>query len=817
MKTTMTNVLAAACLAAGSGAFASQPSVRAPELPVGATWNVIEITQGVPEPFASERLESKTYWDLRPPAGSGRVIQRVVMRPGDVGLGSAAGRNGADRALCSFELESRHRLGCRLFRASETDAAGPRFLGSDVLDADDEAAAVDAPRSRVDAIEVGDRFRSDASLGAATESVAVAEGIVVVPGGPREAVLVREIGNGPNGEVLRYRFLSRSGIDVAVLTGPRPAAGEPFRPVKEELLASATPLAAGPVQIPYTSLHKVLTPGATGFLQYSFVGTTAVPTTPLSSVVPAWTTIPSMISIDQTSVSYQPDPTDPSTQDVLPKVWDFTALQTRTLSYRTFNTTRDDTLWDTCLESCSVKNQTATPPDGSWQGYLKIDTFNPNGSALTRDIFLLNDNDTGADPSIDVPFVAFDEADAMDREQICFDDSAGGANRLLRFLKFRGASPAVAVMSPGDPAWTSGGWTNCNNTSGLYLTVASTCGNQCYPGCSAAATPRARGMIDTTAGTGFRMTVLDDGYVHVPAGNYVPALLLRQDTDIQAGVSLFGTCNIGTTRNRAFDYFWVSDAYGLLASVSSPTDTTGTLPPADWSSIGNVTDGGDFTWGPYPPWQISAQACLSGTKVSWSLPSDGSNLNGNPGIADYGYVVSWGNQTDPKALADWNTNPNHTALPGQAGYMAAPAGSEPTSSVITGWAGGSVNATVVTALRYTDPSAGDQRTYKSTAFYKVTENPATLSGATFRVGQAVAPLVAKSGSDLQLTWPAVAGAATYRIRVFSLATKLEIACPAGLDCHPTGSTTVHAGAATDASGYGYRVTAVDACGAESSD
>jgi hypothetical protein len=806
MKTTVTTVLAAACLA-GGGAVASQLTVRAPELPIGATWNVIEITQAAPGLIAPDRWESKTYWDLRPPAGSGRVVQRIIMRPIEAGFGAVAGRSGADRALCSFESESRRRLGCRLFRTAETDAAGPRFLESD--DA--------APQSKIEAIEVGTRFRTDASLGAATESVAVAEGIVVVPGGPREAVLVREIVRDARGDLLRYRFLSRTGIEVAVLSGPRPAAGEPFRPVREELLASATPLVAGPVQLPYTNLHAALAPGATGFLQYSFVGTTAVPTTPLSSVVPAWTTVPSMISIDQTSVSYQPDPTDPSTQDVLPKVWDFTGLQTGTLSYRTFNTTRDDTVWDTCLQSCSVKNQTAAPPDGSWQGYLKIDTFNPNGSALTRDIFLLNDNDTGADPSIDVPFVAFDEQNAMDREQICFDDSAGGANRLLRFLKFRGASPAVAVMSAGDPAWSSGGWTNCTNGAGLFLTIASTCGDQCYPGCSAAATPRARGMIDTTAGTGFRMTVLDEGYVHVPAGNYVPALLLRQDTDIQAGVSLFGTCNIGTTRNRAFDYFWVSDAYGLLASVSSPTDTTGTLPPADWSSIGNVTDGGDFTWGPYPPWQFSAQACLAGTKISWSLPSDGSNLNGNPGIADYGYVVSWGSQADPKALADWNTNPNHTPLPGQVGYLAAPAGGEPTSSLITGWAGASVNATVVTALRYTDPNAGDQRSYKSTAFYKVSENPAKLDALTFHVGQAVAPLVGKSGADLQLTWPAVAGAASYHVRVWNLATKLEIACPAGLDCHPAGSTTVHAGAGADASGYGYRVTAVDACGGESAD
>ncbi len=581
--------------------------------------------------------------------------------------------------------------------------------------------------------------------------------------------------------------------------------------------AAMTPVVVGPVQIPYTSLHRVLAPGATGFLQYSFVGTTGTPTTPLSSILGAWTSVPAMISIDQTNVSYQPDPTDPSSQLVLPKVWDFTGLQTGALAYRTFNTTRDDTAWNTCLESCSAKNQTATPPEGSWQGYLKIDTFNPNGTVGSRDLFELNDNDTGADPSIDVPFVVFDELNSVDRNQICFDDSAGSTNRLLRFLKFKGANPAVAQMSLGDPAWSSGAWTNCTNGAGLFLTIASTCTNLCYPGCSAPANPRARGMLDIAAGTGFRMSVIDEGYVHVPSGNYVPALLLRQDTDIQAGVSLFGTCNVGTTRNRAFDYFWVSDAYGLLASVSSATDATGSLPPDDWSSTGNVTDGGDFTWGPYPPWRMSAQACLAGTKVSWSLPADGSNLGGNPGITDYGYVVSWGTQTDPIALADWNLNPNHTPLPGQPGYLAAPAGAEPTSSVITGWGGASINASVVTALRYTDPSAGDQRSYRSAAFFKVTKNPARLDIATFRIGTSVAPFVSRSGADLQLAWPAVAGAAAYRIRVFDLATRLELACPAGLNCQPTASSTTHTGGAASTTGYGYLVTAMDACGAESAD
>jgi len=790
--------------------MASELVVRAPELPVGSTWTMIEIAQEAPRAIAPETWERRTYWDLRPPQGSGRTIERAVMRPIEAGFAGSAIPSNADRALCSFEQVSRRRLGCVLFRAADTDAAGPRVPGAGALESD-------AQRPRLDTIEVGTHFHRDGPAGAAVDSIAVAEGVVVLPGGPREAVLVREIVAAPDGTLLRYRFLSRSGLEVAVLEGPLPAPGAPFRPSTEELLASATILANDPVQIAYSDLHKALTPGATGFLQYSFVSTTATPSTPLSSLVPAWTTVPSMISIDQTNVSYQPDPNDPSSVQTLPKVWDFTGLRTGTLSYRTFNTTRDDTTWDTCLESCSVKNQTAAPPDGSWQGYLKIDTFNPNGTVRTRDLFMLNDNDTGADPSIDVPFVAFDELDVDDREQICFDDSAGATNRLLRFFKFRGATPAVAVMSLSDPAWSSGGWTNCTNGAGLYLTVASTCANQCYPGCDSAATPRARGMLDIAAGTGFRMTPIEEGYVHVPAGNFVPAILLRQDTDIQAGVSFFGTCNLGTTRNRAFDYFWVNSAYGLLASVSSPTDTTGSLPPNDWSSIGNVTDGGDFTWGPYPPWQMTAQACLTGTRIGWALPADGSNLNGNPGVADYGYVVSWGSQTDPNALADWNSNPNHTPLPGQTGYLAAPAGSEPTSSIVTSWGGASINATVVTSLRYTDPSAGDQRSYRSTAFYKVSANPARLDPGTFVVGHAVAPFVSKAGSDLDLSWPAVAGASGYHIRVWDPSTKLEIACPAGLDCHPPSPNVTQFGGATDPVSYGYKVTAVDACGGDSAD
>jgi hypothetical protein len=130
------------------------------------------------------------------------------------------------------------------------------------------------------------------------------------------------------------------------------------------------------------------------------------------------------------------------------------------------------------------------------------------------------------------------------------------------------------------------------------------------------------------AGAGFADTVVEDGYVHVPAGNYIPALLMRQDTDLQAGRNLFGTCNVGTQRNRSFDYFWVQEHYGYLALVSAPTDTTGTLPPDDWSSVGNQTDGVDVAWGPFPPYQVDARACLAGTRVAWTLRPPASATGG---------------------------------------------------------------------------------------------------------------------------------------------------------------------------------------------
>jgi hypothetical protein len=630
----------------------------------------------------------------------------------------------------------------------------------------------------------------DAALASATKVVAeerlLARGIALLPAGPREVGLYREAAGGR----LRYRFVERSGATVALFEGPEPRATEAFIPDRAGVLQPAS----GPsgITVPYTSFHNALQPGRTGFLQYS-----SGQTLPLSSIDPAWTSVAAMIT-----------PMAQAQGDV----WDFTGLQTASLNWRTFNTTRNDLAGAACPGSCAVRDLSTAPADGSWQEWLKIDHFNPTGARATRDVFFLNDNDTGSNPSIDVPYLVQDELDTSDRTQLCFQGSGGGASRLLRFFRFTGADPLHAVMSYGD-TWTSGAWTTCTAAAGLNFTLASQCGDSCYPGCTSIL-PYARGML--TSGAGFRATIVEDGYVHVPAGNYLPALLLRQDTDLQAGRNLLGTCNLGTTRERSFDYFWLQERYGLLALVSAPSDSTGTLPPDDWSSIGNMTDRVDVTWGPFPPYQMATSACLAGTQVRWSLPADGSNPGSAPGISQYGYVVSWGQNADPESLADWTANPNHTPLPGEAGYLAAPAGAEPTSYVVTSWPGASMDATVTTALDYTDPDLADTRAYRSAAFFTVTQNPARLDPAAFVIGDGVTPFVSVSGADLVLSWPAVAGAGSYLLRVYDLVTKQEIACPAGLDCAPTSPQATHAGAATSALNLGYRVFAVDPCGGVSS-
>ena len=71
MNSMLKTALAATCLASGGAALAARLIVRAPELPIGSTWSVIEITQDA-KAIALESWERKTYWDLRPQAGTGR-------------------------------------------------------------------------------------------------------------------------------------------------------------------------------------------------------------------------------------------------------------------------------------------------------------------------------------------------------------------------------------------------------------------------------------------------------------------------------------------------------------------------------------------------------------------------------------------------------------------------------------------------------------------------------------------------------------------------------------------------------------------------
>jgi hypothetical protein len=804
-------VLVAIVMVASTLASAATLAIRPAVLHEGDSWTSVVTDDPATLPALESAFEARTYWDLRPLAIHGRLVRHTVETPQEAGLVARARALGADLALCVRGMESGARLSCSLMRADGGTAAGLRALETDAAETGRLGAVRPrSVRSSLDpsrSLTAGDLYREvveEAGRTVATiDGRAVAEGIVLLPAGPREAVLVRETTTASGASRLRYRFLTAEGREVATLEVAPEGAG---RLTHVSLLSADGTLANNGIKIPYTSFHRALTPGLLGFLQFG-----VQTSTPLTSVNPAWTGVNPMIAINATNVPYQPDPSDPSSATTLPEVWNFTGLTTSNLTYRLFNTVRSDLVGNICAQACASRDLSAAPPDGTWQSYLKIDVFAPGGAFSTRNIFDINDNDTGANPSIDVPYVAQDENNVQGRTQICFQQSVGGAARLLKFFQFTGASPAAAMMGVGD-TWTSGAWTECDDTHGLRLTAASVCGSSCWPGCTTA-DPRGRGRLG--AGVGFRSTVIEDGWVKVPTGNYLPSLLMRQDTDIQAGLDFLSLCQLGTTNNRAFDYFWLNASYGFVASVSSVANET--MPANDWTASGNVTDGAIFTWGPYPPYQTEARACLAGTKVSWSLPADGSNLGTSPGVTAYGYVVSWGSSTDPEQLADWAANPNHTPLPGVVGYLAAPVGSEPTSTIITGWPGASINATVVTALKYTDPDVADLTTYRSAALYKVTENPAKLSAATFRVGQSVAPFVQKSGSNLVLAWPAVAGAASYHLRVFNLDTKSEIACPVGLNCNPVSNTATHTGAGTGSARYGYLVTATDPCGAASAD
>ena len=833
-------VLAASLILAGVPVLAQGVHVTAPTYTPGAEWTAVELDESL-LPMFKRGWQRSTFWDLRPVAGQGRLVRWFVSYPDDVGLGSLAETMGADTALCARELSEGSQIGCRLIAVAETGPTGPRALWSSLPGGAATPLRVQTQMKPDQILIAGtrftDRWLDDDVVVETIDGVALAEGIALTPAGPAEVVLLRETVSGNAGTRTVFRFVSENGRTVAEFDAKLGV------PVRGAVLAEPDRFADDGLKIAYDKLSSSLTAGAIGFLQYSmdFAGVNcladvdcgltnalcvgadpvAVPPVPGSCRAPlgdlrsGWTTINDAISVDQTNVPYQPDPDDGSTAQTLPEVWEFATLNTSNLQQRTFNSIRDDTSWSSCLESCALKDQSASPPDGTWQAYLKIDNYDSAGTFVTRDIFEFNDNDTGANPSIDVPFVVQDQANASDSTQICFDDAGGDpASRLLNFFQFTGPDPSTAVLGVND-MWGSGNWTSCNNSSGLYLTLASVCDDACYPDCPGSiAAPRARGLFG--AGVGLRGSIAEDGYLHVAAGNYVPALLLLQETDLEAGGNLFGTCNISTTRLRGIDWFWLHERYGLLALISGPNDDgsnpCGLIQPDDWSCFDNRTDGADFTWGPFPPFQISAQACLNGTKIDWALPADGSNLTGEPNITNWGYVVSWGTENDPDLLADWTANPNHTPLPGQTGYLAAPPGSEPTSHVITGFGGATINATVTTALSYTDPDAADTLPYRSAAFFRVVEDPARLDPGVFQVGNSVAPFVSKLGADLDLSWPAVSGASGYSIQVFDLATDLEVGCPAGLDCAPATTSTTFSGGAASAEHYGFRVFAIDSCG-----
>jgi len=638
-------------------AVAQGVHVGAPTYTPGAQWSVVELDEPSLLPVFERGWQRSTFWDLRPVKGQGRLVRWFVVQPDAVGLKSIAENTGTDTALCAREFPAGRQIGCRLIAIDKTGPTGPRAAWSSLPGDTTSPLRVQTQLEPGQVLVAGAKFTDlwldDDGVVQTIDGVALAEGIALTPAGPAEVVLLRETASGRGGTRTIFRFVSENGRTIAEFDA------ELGIPVRGWVLAEADRLADDGLEIAYEKLSSSLTAGTIGFLQYSmdFAGVNCLNDSdcglanalcvggscrvPLSNLRSDWTTISDAISIDQTNVPYLPDPTDGSTAQTLPDVWEFATLNTSNLQQRTFNTIRDDTFWSGCLESCALKDQSATPPDGTWQAYLKIDNYNSAGTFVTRDIFEFNDNDTGADPSIDVPFIVQDQANASDRTQICFDDAGGDpASRLLNFFQFTGPDPSTAVLGVGD-MWGSGNWTSCNDSSGLHLSLASVCGDACYPSCpDSIASPRARGLFG--AGVGLRGSIAEDGYMHVAAGNYVPALLLLQETDLEAGGNLFGTCNISTTRLRGIDWFWLHERYGLLALISGPNDDgtngCGLIQPDDWSCFGNRSDGADFTWGPFPPYQISAEACLNGTKIDWALPADGSRRTQHHRLGLRGFV-----------------------------------------------------------------------------------------------------------------------------------------------------------------------------------
>ncbi|MCP3980914.1 MAG: hypothetical protein GY716_16550 [bacterium] len=785
----------------GLAAHADVVRVSTKPLETGSQATLVQLAPDAPVTLPAD-WESRVLWDVRSLGNVGQTIRNEIVDPQEAGLMTAADWIGADRALCSYEVAGGRRLGCSLFRSADSGPAGLRTLWSDLPGALRGIREVHSSLEPGSVLEVGNAYAEIVNVdGKARQWVsgrAVGEGVVLTYAGPREVVMLREDVLGHEGRRTRYRFLDGSGIDVAQVEGRW--SDNAFALDRAEVLGGvAGPLADDGITIPYKQFRG----RKLGQVQYATDGNVE-----LSVMDPAWLTVQDMISIDQTAVDYQPDFEDPTTLQTLPEVWDLTTLSPAGFPAPLVATLRDELAWSGCLESCALRDVSATPPDGTWQTYLKFDRYLSTGTFQTRDVFTFTDNDTGADPSIDTPYIVYDQENATSSQtQVCFEDSAGGPERFLRFFQFTGPDPASAVMSVGD-TWTSGAWTECDNANGLRVTEANICGGAaCYPECSLV-NPRARGMLGD--GAGFFNEVVEDGWARVPQGNYLPVVLLRQDNDLEAGVDLFGICNVAPERLRTFIYFWIHEDYGLLGQVNALPDTTGNMPPDDWTLVNNSANA-SFAWGPFPPHQFSAQSCLNGVAVTWELPEDGSNLTGTPGVTDYGYVVSWGAQTDPEELADWDNNPNHTPLPGEPGYLLATPGSEPTFAVINGWPGSTINATVTRAFSYTDPDIGDTLTYQSSAFFKSTQDTTAIDPGGFFIGDVVDPFVDKAGSDLLLSWPSVAGAGWYELTVWDLDTDSVIPCPAGLDCEPRTNSVTHEGGIA-AGSYGYRVLAVDPCG-----
>ena len=633
---------------------------------------------------------------------------------------------------------------------------------------------------------------------------AVGEGILLTPAGPRESLLLRAL-EYDDGEPLNvagredrwrvsYRWICSRQGEVARVTGPEMSRAPFFAtPQSVVVLGEWGDVAQG---ITIEKAKLPLVPRTLFLAQYYAPSGSCPrpPSPPLSTIDPAWTNAGAMISDRVTR-------TDPQTGSSLVDTWDFVdaGVDPATnggTSYATFAESaivqvRDEDAGIACPASCTTKDVTPPYANATWQYYLKFDfRNNTSGARVTRDAYLINDNDV-TNPSLDVTLLSQDELACSNYSFVCF---SRGPNILAKFLQFNFNGPNWTLMwdppPGGSDRWTNTGWSGCQNSGGLAVWDAETAGT-----CSTSPDGFAQsGSGCASPGYGLDFEAVEDGYVRVRTGNILPSVLVRQHTALEPGALIFFVC-VRPAGNRQFnyDYWWYSEGYGILARVSGPNDTTCAVTPTSWTT----TDGAYFSYGLFPPYQVGAQACLGKVRVSWTRPlgCPGPNCDTERYIDNY--KVYWGPTPGSKA------NASTLLAKTQTSYDITTGLSSPTY------------VSVVTTYTYADPDLGNTP-YESPLSYGVSATP--LVPATFVVGNNLGDgdppptpdAVLKVGSEIYFPWETVAGAASYQLERGTSPDPATHANYAGPLLTNTYTTTDGSGA--DGNDYYYEVLAYDPCG-----